>query len=178
MSQFQYQALAEPVLVSAPAATIYLDWQVQEGGRIKKRRFSDHQAFTAIYVTSTLPINADLVISTPAAPTRRRQSYLDASVLAEPFIAAITTPPRVRVKFKFPHSEAIQDKQSRLHEQTVAKWLNRMIEEGELQGTPINPSLGYQCDDPAAWNTVAPASLKEAVDRIAAALKALMGGIP
>ncbi len=144
MSTFQYQAISEPLLVSAPVATVYLDWQAQSSWR----------------------------------PQRRSRSVAVTSQPVVPFISAITLPPRVRRKFSFAHDESIQSKNSRLHEQQVAKFLNQLLLSGELQGTPIDPSLGYQCDDPAAWNTVSPSSLKEAIDRIAAALKTLMGGIP
>jgi len=149
-----------------------------------------HLPFTGVFDVSALPSNSEFVQSNLFVSPTRPRMHVGFNATVEPIIAAITDPPRVRRKFSFAHDDSdswtihqqtgnvTRNKNSRLHEQQVAKWLNRMIEEGELQGTPIDPSLGYQCDDPAAWNTVSPSSLKEAIDRIAAALKTLMGGIP
>jgi hypothetical protein len=88
---------------------------------------------------------------------------------------SVTPTPRVRRKFSFAHDETIESKNSRLHEQQVAKFLNQLLLTGELRGTPQDPSLGYVPADPAAVGTTEALNLKEVVDRIIAAIKALNG---
>jgi hypothetical protein len=138
-----------------------------------------YQAFAEPVLTSA---GVDVTMAWYAEPVHysraKRHSIANLDQFSAPSIAAITTPNRVARKFSFAHDETIESKSSRLHEQQVAKYLNQLLLSGELLGTPQDPALGYQCDDIHAWNTVAPATLKEALDRIAAALKTIMGGIP
>lgn len=86
-------------------------------------------------------------------------------------------PARVLPKFFVDHDEAIVSRRSRRHEQQVAQILNGMVFSGELVGTIEEPQLGYVPNNTASWNGASPATISEALSRIAALLKTLNGGI-
>lgn len=100
-------------------------------------------------------------------------------VLARSF--SIVTPnvplpvPRVRPKIKIKHDETLTTSRGRGHEQQIAKIMNELARSGQVIGSVSDPSLGYVADDPQAVGTTEPLTVKETLDRIIAALKALNG---
>lgn len=173
MSTFQYQAMAEPVLVSAVApATVNLEWFLQDPFVSRRRRLVQHESFSAVFVVSALPINADLVAGTATTSFRKRRPYLQSGQPIEPFIAAITTPRVTRSPGQISHEVDKDDGRSRKALQQISNVLNGLRGTGELQGTFLSPYLGYNPANVQHWGTIAPDSLADALDRIAAALDA------
>lgn len=113
---------------------------------------------------------------TAAAASLKRHVINRGRILQIHPAVAVNPIPRVRRKFTFTHDEDPKlSKSSRAHQQQVAKWLNRMIEEGELRGTPQDPAIGYVPADPTAVGTTESLLLSDTLDRIIAAIKALNG---
>lgn len=84
----------------------------------------------------------------------------------------------LRSKLSFPYQLIPWDHRapvvSRRNQQMVAAILNALLMEGELvEVSQTETRLGYVPTTPANWQYVSPATLQEALDRIAAALGAL-----
>lgn len=128
----------------------------------------------------------------PARPIARGPVLVTAQSVAEAERRARTVAPRHRLvivpveiipvrvivpAFKVHHNEAADNSRTRKHEQQVTAILNGLLGTGELTGTSVHPKLGYVCATIQPWGMNPPTTVKEALDRIAAALEAL-GQIP
>jgi len=119
-----------------------------------------------------LPINPDFFVNNSYQPESRADTSLDYDQLTQPFIAGITTPRVTRSAGNISHEVSKDDGRSRKALQQMSRIFNGLRGTGELQGTFDDPYLGYNPANVQHWGTVAPDSLADALDRIAAALHA------
>lgn len=177
MSIFQYQAVAEPVLVPAVAATVFLDWYVQPHFVPRQRLRPQIDAITEPFSVGITVFNPAIgsALFSPAIVVRARQTraYLPDQIV-EPVIASITAGPHVVVTWKVAHDERAEHSQSRVHEQQVSDIFNNLLNTGQLRGTTAKPMLGYNSLNIQNWKDQRPPlTQQEANERFAAALAAL-----
>lgn len=189
MSVFQYQALAEPLPFDAPPALeVIIDWLVQHPGALASDRPLRHllavtasEALTAPTFFAGINVTTDMGWSSqypgPSFTERNAQAFLAVTsliVAQAPPIIAVTDPDREPVQYTVSHDFRDVAPRTRKALQQMSTILNGLLYSGELRGTINQPVLGYVPDDIQDWGIDQPPNtIKEALDALAARIKAL-----
>lgn len=167
----QYQPLppiaAKPLVVSFASRLAAM--------RVKTRSFQQGLIrYQPAPHADPVPRTAYIVSRISVDQARRRLRTLHKTSLAPPSVVipvVITVSPR----FLFHHDERATSDRTRKFEQQSSEFFNNLLRTGELRGTPLDPSLGYTPTSGADWGPGLPEAVRDALDRIAKAIKEIRG---